>query len=192
MLVIVYMKVLKFERYLSNMGDPIVLACNVACDYVGIRVFVKLVEEADLDPIFLCESLHLCPVHDCKAPVCVSFNSTHCVPPKAKLETLINVVSTLQVYNETGVGEIMLLLTKPQQAGTAMAGAIVPDGFKPGTYQVDFQIDTTSDPEPIPPIVFPAGTYQVEFLACQGSCGSKHAHTRLLAHVNTTFELFEE
>lgn len=35
--------------------------CNLACDIVGIDEFIKLIENADLDPIWYCEIAKLCP-----------------------------------------------------------------------------------------------------------------------------------
>lgn len=35
--------------------------CSVACDAVGVNEFIKLATEVDLDPIYFCESLQLCP-----------------------------------------------------------------------------------------------------------------------------------
>jgi hypothetical protein len=35
--------------------------CNLACDVVGIEEFIKLIERADLDPIYYCELAKFCP-----------------------------------------------------------------------------------------------------------------------------------
>lgn len=35
--------------------------CTIGCDVLGIEEFVKLVESADLDPIYYCETIKLCP-----------------------------------------------------------------------------------------------------------------------------------
>jgi hypothetical protein len=35
--------------------------CNIACDVVGIEEFIKLIENADLDPIYYCEIAKFCP-----------------------------------------------------------------------------------------------------------------------------------
>ena len=35
--------------------------CNIACDVVGIEEFIKMVENADLDPIYYCELAKMCP-----------------------------------------------------------------------------------------------------------------------------------
>ena len=35
--------------------------CDMGCDFVGLEEFIKLVNEADLDPIYYCEKINLCP-----------------------------------------------------------------------------------------------------------------------------------
>lgn len=35
--------------------------CNIVCDVVGIEEFIKLIENADLDPIWYCEIAKACP-----------------------------------------------------------------------------------------------------------------------------------
>ncbi|CAG2191832.1 unnamed protein product [Mytilus edulis] len=38
--------------------------CDLICDIAGIEEFIKLIEKADLDPIYFCEEMNLCPVKD--------------------------------------------------------------------------------------------------------------------------------
>jgi hypothetical protein len=35
--------------------------CDMGCDFVGLEEFVKLINEADIDPIYYCEKINLCP-----------------------------------------------------------------------------------------------------------------------------------
>ena len=35
--------------------------CTLGCDFLGIKEFIKLVEDADPDPIYYCETINLCP-----------------------------------------------------------------------------------------------------------------------------------
>lgn len=37
------------------------MLCSLGCDFVGLEEFVKLMEKTDIDPIYYCESLKLCP-----------------------------------------------------------------------------------------------------------------------------------
>jgi hypothetical protein len=42
-------------------SELIGVICNLACDVVGIEEFIKLIENADLDPIYYCEIARFCP-----------------------------------------------------------------------------------------------------------------------------------
>lgn len=35
--------------------------CSIGCDIVGVNEFIKLATEVDLDPIYFCDSLNICP-----------------------------------------------------------------------------------------------------------------------------------
>ncbi len=35
--------------------------CKMGCDFLVLEEFVKLVNDADLDPIYYCEKIDLCP-----------------------------------------------------------------------------------------------------------------------------------
>jgi hypothetical protein len=35
--------------------------CDVGCDAIGIDEFIKLIITADIDPIYYCQIVHLCP-----------------------------------------------------------------------------------------------------------------------------------
>ena len=43
----------------TNPYVPII--CSIGCDIIGVNEFIKLATEVDLDPIYFCESLNLCP-----------------------------------------------------------------------------------------------------------------------------------
>ncbi len=49
--------------YVTQKSQSPVLAaiCSIGCDIVGINEFIKIATEIDLDPIYFCESLKLCP-----------------------------------------------------------------------------------------------------------------------------------
>jgi hypothetical protein len=35
--------------------------CTMGCDVLGLEEFVKLMQKADIDPIYYCETINLCP-----------------------------------------------------------------------------------------------------------------------------------
>lgn len=37
------------------------IICSIGCDIVGINEFIKIATDVDLDPIYFCELLTLCP-----------------------------------------------------------------------------------------------------------------------------------
>lgn len=42
--------------------DPYLpIICSIGCDIVGINEFIKIATDVDLDPIYFCELLTLCP-----------------------------------------------------------------------------------------------------------------------------------
>merc|ERR1711970_986653 len=77
-------------------------ACNVACDVVGIKAFIKALEKADLDPIYFCGLLGICK-HDDNGAGKID---TLTIAPKsaAQGETFVGAMQ-VTVTNHTGVGE---------------------------------------------------------------------------------------
>jgi hypothetical protein len=50
----------------AALSNPIAeTMCTYACDAIGIYEFIKLIENEDLDPIYYCEVLDMCPIDDC-------------------------------------------------------------------------------------------------------------------------------
>ena len=35
--------------------------CTLGCDFLGLEEFVKIMDKADIDPIYYCETIKLCP-----------------------------------------------------------------------------------------------------------------------------------
>jgi hypothetical protein len=42
-------------------SDLLGFICTMGCDFLGLDEFSKLIEAADLDPIYYCEQMNLCP-----------------------------------------------------------------------------------------------------------------------------------
>jgi hypothetical protein len=93
-------------NYLSDYGQVAVVGCNLLCDYVGVKYFIKLVDLAELDPIWMCDELRACPIHDCTAKVCADFQNTVLTPAKAHKGDNVTFSSILTVYNQTSTGEM--------------------------------------------------------------------------------------
>lgn len=99
--------------YLSNEGQLVVAACGLICEYLGVEEFIKLVQEADLDAIYGCQLVGICPINDCKAAVCAQFFNTRVVPGTAAKGATFTAVSQLRVYNQTGTGELAFEVDGP-------------------------------------------------------------------------------
>ncbi|KAF0976965.1 hypothetical protein FDP41_004260 [Naegleria fowleri] len=172
--------------YLSNFGSLTVAACNLICDYLGVEEFIKLIQEADLDAIYGCQLVALCPVHDCKLPVCAQFFNTRVVPQSAPKGTTFTAVSQLRVYNQTGTGELAFEVNGPV-TGDISGGELVAEGFSAGVFQIQVQIQAQDDPNN--QVVWNPGTYEFVVAACEGECGSKHPHSRILAEAHALFNV---
>ncbi|CAF1205421.1 unnamed protein product [Adineta ricciae] len=140
--------------------------CTMGCDFLGLEEFVKLIEKADIDPIYYCEVMKICPINDNGD---AKFKSFAVLPPRAQTESKIAVD--------------MVYVSKN---GTAQ---------KPGTYGERLVIDTTPDPECDPTQgeceQWLAGTYNITVLLCNGQCGSHHPHTALYDTARGSFTLYE-
>lgn len=172
--------------YLSPYGQLAVAACNLICDGVGIKEFISLIEKADLDPIWLCQEVKACPVHDCTEPVCARFGTTTVTPKQGPKGTVFNILTEVQILNKTGTGEVLIAILPPG-AEPLEDGSLVPLGFQAGTFNMKFsaKIDDCDDCDP--PVVLPTGLYKGEILVCEGMCFSHHAHSRILATTNFNF-----
>jgi hypothetical protein len=160
------------------------VACDLICDIVGVDSFIHLIEKADLDPIYYCQLLKVCPIHDCKASVCANITTLAISPQSGPQGTTFNFDIMFQVFDQTGTGEVAIGITPP--AGMPMGtGFLVAQGFQPQNYQERVQMQTQpSQQEPFSP-----GTYQVEAAVCEGQCGSGHPHSRVLAVKKGSFQI---
>lgn len=145
--------------------------CNLLCDIVGIEEFVKLVQKADLDPIYFCELLKVCPIHDGGAAHIIQLRT---VPPSGPQGTTFSLEAAFQVTNQTGTGEIAIAISPPD--GEPFGDAELTEGFAPGSYGIKFQLQAEpSEQEPFSP-----GVYKYEIALCYGECGSQHPHSAIL------------
>jgi hypothetical protein len=155
--------------------------CTLLCDYVGINVFEDLISKADLDPIWMCMEMKVCPVHD-GGEASIADLIVH--PASGPRGTKFEIGIGIDVTKQTGTGQIFLEVDCPM--GMPLQGADLTEGFEPGQYSAVFNIDsskTSQFDEFIP------GTYNVTAAVCYGECGSTHSHSAILAQKTTTFEI---
>jgi len=147
--------------------------CDAICIYAGVEEFVKLLNSTDPDPIFMCESIGICPVSDTAA---ASIISVVVGPASAPLGSTFYINMTFAILNETGTGTLEMWAVPPNTPyddGFGEEGLMIQT--PPGTYQVSFQIDTKGGD-------FVYGTYNCSVWLCEGYCDSIHKHQYPLAH----------
>eukprot|EP00163_Fabomonas_tropica_P002916 TRINITY_DN1237_c0_g1_i1.p1 TRINITY_DN1237_c0_g1~~TRINITY_DN1237_c0_g1_i1.p1 ORF type:complete len:267 (+),score=77.61 TRINITY_DN1237_c0_g1_i1:199-999(+) len=153
--------------------------CNLLCDYVGITEFIKLLNDVDPDPIFICESIRVCSV--CKGAAKV--DSVQVAPASGPQGSTFDIEVAFTVENKTCTGEIAVSIQPPD--AMPFGSAQLSTGIKPGSYGVKFQLQAQpSQQEPFSP-----GTYQVGFALCEGTCGSKHPNSAILAQGSGSFKI---
>lgn len=139
-----------------------------------------MIEKADLNPIWLCQEVRFCPIHDCTLPVCAEFRSTQVTPASGRKGSTFNVLSQVQIYNKTGTGEVKFAVLPPG-SDPLVADSLVPLGFNTGVYDLKFSVQIQDCQDCDPPVILRPGLYKGEILVCEGLCFSHHAHSRILA-----------
>lgn len=166
-------------------------ACDLVCDLVGIKAFIKALNHTDLDPIYFCELIHACEAGPDDAHVdllSVQLNpptmSKKDVLPGASGVTLEGVLS-LNVTKHMGVGQFGVSIHGPVEGTQGPVGGsfALYNGLKEGVQNLGVKIniqDTLPDPSKQPPsfpVSWMPGSYEFRFHICQGECGSKHPHS---------------
>jgi len=179
----------KLCGHLKTKGEQ--TACNLVCGAVGIKAFIKALNNTDLDPIYFCEIVHACKAGPDDAHIdlmSVTLNppqmSRKDVDPTGQGVTLEGVLA-VNVTKDTGVGQFRVAIHGPVMGAQGPIGGsfILADGLKAGPQNlgVKFTVkDTLPDPTAQPPtfpVTWEPGSYEFRFHVCQGECGSKHPHS---------------
>ncbi|CAL1529115.1 unnamed protein product [Lymnaea stagnalis] len=161
--------------------------CNILCDIEGVNEFVKLVEKADLDPIYLCELLKTCPIFDGGDATITQFSVSPLSGPQGKRVINVQYVSK----NGTGTGELFLFIDTVDQI--PVEGSFLDEPQAPGTYTPTIDLDAEPDPDCDPTQDFCEewlpGVYTATIQLCNGECGSKHPHSKIYDTKKTTFTI---
>ena len=72
-------------------------------------------------------------------------------------------------------------------SGDISGGELKASGFAPGVYEIQVQIQAQDDQQNN--VVWSPGTYKFVAAACEGECGSKHPHSRILAETGALFNV---
>jgi hypothetical protein len=169
-------------------GSQIVgTVCDILCDIAGIDEFVKIIEKADLDPIYYCELLKACPVNDHGDANITMLTVMPNKGPQGNFEIQMKYVSK----NGTGTGEIFIGIKTVD--GVPLEDAFLNIAQPPGTYveriNLKAQPDPDCDPSQGPCESWKPGVYYVEMAVCNGECGSKHPHSQVYSQAKANFTI---
>jgi len=156
------------------------VACELLCDVLGIEEFVKLLDEVDPDPIYICKVLKSCPINDNGKVRIDSFTIT---PAAGRVHSTFTFVALYTVLNTTGTGEI-LIEVQPPGAPPFGDGQLI-ETKTPGQY--NFKASLKADPSEEEPFI--PGTYHAIFAVCENSCGSKHPHSKIYDEAKSQFQI---
>jgi len=169
------------EELCNYLPDKIEKAgCDLICDYVGIEVFVKLVTDADPDPIWICEEGGICPHNDNGSAIS---NGVWVQPTSGPAGTNFDITFNYTVTSYTSSGGPNVVVVPP--AGLPLGGGEFNEGQPDGTYLATFKLDTTpSEQEPFTP-----GPYQDEAALCAGDCSGRHHWSGVYCNATTMFTI---
>ena len=161
--------------------------CDILCDVVGIKEFIKLVQKADLDPMYFCEELKICPIFDNgDAKI-----TTLTVTPKSGPQGQFSIDFTYQSKNGTGTGQIVLEIDTVDHI--PVEGVFLHEKANAGTYRQTIKLKAQPDPDCDPSQQFCEmwlpGNYTVKIAICNGECGSSHPHSKIYDEATTTFQI---
>eukprot|EP00026_Physarum_polycephalum_P017322 Phypoly_transcript_18515.p1 GENE.Phypoly_transcript_18515~~Phypoly_transcript_18515.p1 ORF type:complete len:229 (+),score=30.82 Phypoly_transcript_18515:56-742(+) len=153
------------------------VGCNLLCDFVGIKEFVRIINQTDPDPIWYCQELHACPKVDGGS---VTISSCTVTPSSGAIGTTFKVITAYTVNNATGPG-LQTITLIPPGGGEPAGDANVDFGQAPGPYSLEWDIPSNSN--------FTAGQYGVQIQICEGDCLNKHPYSGVYAQSSTSFTI---
>ena len=156
--------------------------CNMLCDTVGVYSFISLLKQYSgyLDPIYFCETIRVCPVHDGGSAY---LDSIVISPASGPIGTTFEIQVLFTVLNQTSTGELALTITPPHS--NIFGDSMLDSGFAPGKYGVKFNLKASpTEDEPFEP-----GNYLITLTGCDGECGSKLPHTATLFEAKSNFTI---
>lgn len=153
--------------------------CDILCSIVGIEEFVKLIEKADLDPIYFCEELKTCKVNDHGDAEITNL----AIAPVSGPQGSRSITFTINSHNGTGTGELILLVNTvdgiPVEDGLLMMAQNASGFPSSQSFTLKAEPDPNCDPTQDFCEQWLPGPYQLIVDICNGECGSKHPHSQL-------------
>jgi hypothetical protein len=157
--------------------------CDLLCDYVGIDEFIKLVQDVDPDPIWLCQEIKVCPLPT-DDPV-ASITSFAVTPQQGPQGHEFTFTIEFNITNDIGTGEFVFEVDPADGTDDPIGTEQVLIQPAPGLYSASFRVPThpNKNEQWVP------GVYPGYFAVCTGGCGSKHDGAHTLAESNVNFTL---
>ncbi|KAK5577835.1 hypothetical protein RB653_002783 [Dictyostelium firmibasis] len=151
---------------------PLCMVCGIACDAVGINVFMDLLDDAFPDPLYICESVKMCEYNDNATS---SISDLQINPMSGNVGDTFKIGVSYNVTNTIATGEISWNVIDPKGFQFGEFEVIIDQ--TPSTYSAVFNFQATPSEQE----EFPSGEYQLQMQICEGSCGSPHAHSYILS-----------
>merc|ERR1712032_906306 len=163
-------------------------ACNLICDIVGIKAFIKALDVTDLDPIYFCEEVHACPMAADNASATI--RKVIAQPLSVAKGDSIQLVVEVDVKVPSGVGEFRIGIDGPVTQPVS-SSFLLPDGLPAGAQSLGVRLQIKDDETGDFPTIWNPGSYYFEFEVCQGECGSKHPHSKVFGKKGANFTITE-
>ncbi|XP_065180457.1 countin-1-like [Sycon ciliatum] len=163
------------------------VVCDLLCDYVGIKEFIKFIQNADLDPIYFCELLKVCKIVDNGD---AKFTSLEVHPATGRRGRTFAIAFDWTTTNGTGTGEIVIEVITLDHLPVGTGNLIEPQ--QPGSYSGTASLSTDNsgcDPSQGPCEQWLPGQYTVKVAICNGECGSTHPHSQIYDMAEATFNI---
>jgi hypothetical protein len=142
--------------------------CEFLCVAVGFEAFVDLLNSTDIDPIYLCTEMDVCPANTC-ATGCVTIDSVAVQPKSGPVRTTFNVEVIVHALQNTGTG-VTRVVVNPPGGGQPFAVENLNEGWQAGTVNnVTVAVETDWEDW-----TFPPGQYPIEIDSCAYDCDDQH------------------
>lgn len=139
---------------------------------------------ADLDPIFLCAEVLMCPRNSCTTN-CTTIESVKVTPSSGKVRSTFVFSVTVKALAPSGTGLTVVAVKCPLcgSSGQIDFGTLTTGFSAAGQVKTfNMSLDTAEDDWH-----YPAGTYQFEALSCKYGCGDQEG--AIYDQVKGTFQI---
>lgn len=176
----------RFFNSSSTLEQLVDMVCTVGCLAVGMKEFIAILEKINLDPIYYCEEIDLCPYNDNgKAKI----DKVIVSPLTGAQGTTFVILVDYTVINTTGTGDMVINIEPVDKIPLGDEFMLYQQG--PGSYKVEFKVDATPNPDCNDPMCeqWLPGLYNIDLALCDGECSGKHPHSRMYGEAKANFTI---